>query len=248
MVQPLIVDSQLYGRGHYSAVENLSAPSHRYTSRPLPFGLRLGADEYVNGRLSCDFRYEVRPAHSEGAVSHGNYGSIGTHAANVMAFYLEGHAVHVLIHFGQLDVDFEAAIADHPIHHFATLATSPDVSPSSQSDDVPNSPSATVKGRTECVVRAIKWAARTARLCFCSRGDSRVFAVRDGFDNVVLRLARGREPTFDRCPHLPTIECIEARFHKSPFKRWEDPREIASAIPKNILRRIPVGHKRYFET
>ncbi|WP_166658438.1 hypothetical protein [Paraburkholderia silvatlantica] len=164
-------------------------------------------------------------------MSHRNYGSIRTHAANVVASYLEGHAVHVLSHFGQLDVDFEAAIADHPIHHFATMATSSGVAPSPQSDDVPNSPSASFEGRTESIVRAIKWAARTARLRFCPRGDSGVFAVRDGFDNVVLRLARGREPTFDRCPHLPAIECIEARFHKSPFKRWEDRREAESAIP-----------------
>lgn len=187
---------------------------NRSTSWPMPVESRLGTNENVNGRLSCDFGNEVRPAHCEWAMPHRNDGSVRTHTANVVACYLEGDAVHVLSYFSQLDMDFEAAIADLSIHHFAKMATSSDVSPSPQSDDVSNSVSATGEGGTERVIGAVKRPPCATRFCFGSRRDSRVFAVCDGFDYVVLRLTCGRKPTFDRYAHLPAIECVKARFHK----------------------------------
>ncbi|PXX14479.1 hypothetical protein C7399_11289 [Paraburkholderia tropica] len=214
LVQSRIIDFQLNGRSHYTAVEDLSAPSHRCTSCPMPFGLRVGTNEYVNGRLSCDFRYEVRPAHCEGAVSYRHHGSVQTQPANVVAFYLESHAVHVRSNLCQLDMDFEAAVVDQAIHGCATMATSLDVSPSPQSDDIPNCVPATGESGTERVVGAVKRTARATRFCFGSRRNSGVFAVCDGLDNVELRLTCGRKPAFDRHAHLPAVECVKARFHK----------------------------------
>jgi len=190
---------------------------NRYTSWTMPVGLRVRTNEYVNGRLSCDFRYEIRPAHREWAVSHSHHGSVRAQAANVVTCYLEGHAVHVRINFCQLNMDLETAVLDQAIH-VATMATSLDVSPFPKSDDIPNCMPTTGESGTERVIGAVKRPPYAARFCFGSRGDSGVFAVCDGFHYVVLRLTCGRKPTFDRHAHLPAIECIEARFHKSSHR------------------------------
>lgn len=126
--------------------------------------------------------------------------------------------VHVLISLSHLDMNFEAATGDQSTHHLATATTSAEVSAGPQADHPSDGMPAASEGSAESSVRAIKWTTLSTSFCFGPRRISGVFAVGNGLDYVVLCLAVRGEPTFDRCPHLPTIECVEARFHKSSHR------------------------------
>jgi len=153
-------------------------------------------------------------------AAHANNRPVRAETPDIVALYLERHAVHVLINLGQLDMDFEAAIGDQSIHQFATVVTSVELSTGPQAYHPSDGMPAASEGGAESSVGTIKWTTLSTSFCSALRRVSCVFTVRNGLNYVVLCLALRGEPTFDRCPHLPTIECVEARFHKS------SPREL----------------------
>ena len=78
--------------------------------------LRFRTNENINGGLTCNLRYEVRPALGERTMPNRNDRPVDAGAADIMALYRERHTVHILRNLGQCHMDFETPIGNQSIH------------------------------------------------------------------------------------------------------------------------------------
>ena len=84
LIQPGTVEVYFDAYWHYTPVESLRAPSYSHTSWHTPIGLRLGSNEYVNGRLPRDFRNKVRPAPAKRTMAHANNSPIHAETPDIV--------------------------------------------------------------------------------------------------------------------------------------------------------------------
>ncbi|MEM5325211.1 hypothetical protein VSR34_01185 [Paraburkholderia sp. JHI2823] len=177
------------------------------------------AEDQIDCSLTGNLSNEVTPSLAEGPTAHVNDCSVHTRAAYVMSGYLKRDAIHVLFDEAKRDANFETSIGDYSIHGHALRDSEngddlAKILEAAQFDLAADGELTALERSLESCVRTTKRSIRATWIRL-NAGDGRKFLVCDRLNNVVLEAANRTRPAFDCCSHLPAIECVKARFHRS---------------------------------